>query len=297
MGSHDNVIGWIRRILDDESHTAQDKTLLCLRLLAKHRSDLIANTLLRDGGPAVRSGPFAGLVLPGRSAEGCRVPKLLGTYEQELHPVLEELPGRGYEAVVDIGCAEGYYAVGLARLLPDVTVYAYDVNEKARQTCRNLAETNGVAARVKVGTLFRHEDFESFSSQRTLVICDIEGGETALLDPQAAAALAGMDILVELHDCFDRSISERVLGRFGASHRHTIYRAAGRDIEAFRELADFAHLDQLLAFWEWRSGPTPWAFLRANALSGAVAPGTPPQLRMPSADAEAGLVLTDAGPA
>jgi len=29
-------------------------------------------------------------------------------------------------------------------------------------------------------------------------------------------------------------------------------------------LGNLAHLDQLLAVWEWRSGPTPWLVMKAH---------------------------------
>jgi hypothetical protein len=38
--------------------------------------------------------------------------KLLGTYESELHPVLHEILIKPYELIVDVGSAEGYYAIG-----------------------------------------------------------------------------------------------------------------------------------------------------------------------------------------
>ncbi len=41
--------------------------------------------------------------------------------------------------------------------------------------------------------------------------------------------------------------------------------AAERDAE----LAKLEHLDQLLALWEWRTGPTPWAFLTVKARGSA----------------------------
>jgi hypothetical protein len=65
----------------------------------------------------VESGPFAGMkYLPG-FCEGI-LPKLLGSYEQELWPALHSIASLPIQAVINIGCAEGYYAVGLARLLP-----------------------------------------------------------------------------------------------------------------------------------------------------------------------------------
>jgi hypothetical protein len=59
-------------------------------------------------------------------AEGCAVPKLLGCYEQELHPALNRAIDTDYGVILNIGCAEGYYPVGLARVLPTAHVIAFD---------------------------------------------------------------------------------------------------------------------------------------------------------------------------
>src|SRR5436190_3634943 len=121
-----------------------------LRLFAKYRSVLIQNTVIEAHGTRVQSGPFAGLdFLPG-SAEGCHVPKLLGCYERELHGVVEAAVATGYDDIVNIGSAEGYYAVGLARRCPTARHFAYDANPLAQQSCTALAARNGLAHRVTV---------------------------------------------------------------------------------------------------------------------------------------------------
>src|SRR4051794_23892795 len=67
-------------------------------------------------GLEVRHGPLAGMFyLPGLEAtSGDLVAKLLGAYEEELHRVLERWIASGAGTVIDVGSAEGYYAVGLA---------------------------------------------------------------------------------------------------------------------------------------------------------------------------------------
>jgi hypothetical protein len=47
------------------------------------------------------------------------IPKLLGCYEAELHGVIACALNTTYDTIIDIGCAEGYYAVGLALHFPD----------------------------------------------------------------------------------------------------------------------------------------------------------------------------------
>jgi hypothetical protein len=52
--------------------------------------------------------------------------KFLGTYEQELHGVIEKAMESHPKFVLNIGCAEGFYAVGLAIRLNDAQVFAAD---------------------------------------------------------------------------------------------------------------------------------------------------------------------------
>ena len=236
------------------------------RLLAKARAQLIYQQLLAWNGPLVRSGPFQGLRLTVPITEGCSVPKLLGCYEAELHPVIERWPANSYRQVIDVGCAEGYYAVGLARLLPTAKVLACDTNPPAQASCQKLAEANLAQNRLRVSGAFSPGDFQAFAGQRTLVVCDIEGAELQLLDPAQAPALAEFDILVEMHDVFQADLSRQLLARFQGTHLIEVIPCHGmRDFTRFPELERIEPLDRLLAIWEWRSGPTPWAWLRARS--------------------------------
>jgi hypothetical protein len=260
---HEHVAQLLRQQLDAPG-AMPDKLNNALRLLAKYRSTLIQNTVVQHCGSTVQGGPFQGMHFVSQSAEGCHVPKLLGCYEAELHRHILAAAGRGYQAVINIGAAEGYYAVGLARLMPDARVYAYDTNAAAHPVCQSLAERNGVAGRVFIGSTFAGEDFERFAGQNTLVVCDIEGGETGLLDPQRYPALKMMDLIVELHDSAEAKPSALIPERFGATHAVTMVRHAGHAAELPPMFDPFGHLDQLLAVWEWRSGPTPWAVMQAR---------------------------------
>lgn len=80
-----------------------------------------------------------------------------------------------YQNVVNIGCAESYYAVDLARLLPDtIKTYVYDINPEARRICKEVAMINGVEDRLEIEGEFRPEDFEFFAMEKSLLRCDIE---------------------------------------------------------------------------------------------------------------------------
>jgi len=175
-----------------------------LRLLAKWRSVVIANTYIAHHGPVIYQGPFGGMTYLAEASEGALAARLLGTYESELHPHLARFAAEGLDCVIDVGCAEGYYAVGLARLMPGVMVYAYDIDPAARAACKHLAEKNGVGDRVVIGEKFEPVDFQTFAGRKCLVMVDTEGAEVDILDIEQGPALAGMSIIVETHNVFRR---------------------------------------------------------------------------------------------
>lgn len=237
-----------------------------LRLLSKWRSALIQNTVLQQTGTTVWQGPLKGMDFLPQSAEGCHIAKLLGCYEQPLLPFIEAAIAANYPTLLNIGCAEGYYAVGMARRMSATRVLAFDLNPKAQQVCAELATRNGVADRVTVGALFQPQDFAAYAGERVLVLCDIEGAERELLAPALAPALCGMDLIVESHECLLPGITQQLIERFAPTHEITLVQDNGQRHlpNAPGWFNNLAHLDQLLATWEWRSGPTPWLVMKAR---------------------------------
>jgi hypothetical protein len=237
-----------------------------LRLLSKWRNGLIQNTLLSAQGDVVMQGPFAGMQFLRQSAEGCHIGKLLGCYEQPLHAFIEDAIAAAYPLILNIGCAEGYYAVGMARRMPNTKILAFDLNSEAKKVCITLSQMNEVSDRVEVRDLFKREDFDTFYKQRVLVLCDIEGAENELLNLEISPALKGMDLIVESHECLRLGTTQTIIDRFQKTHNITVVEHNGQ--RNFKNTPtwfnNLAHLDQLLATWEWRSGPTPWLIMKAK---------------------------------
>lgn len=233
-----------------------------LRLLAKWRAEVVANTLAKRCDGVVLSGPFKGMIYGAQASEGSRAARMIGAYEASLHPVIEEIVAQDYALVIDIGCAEGYYAVGLARRMAQVEVWARDASVKAQAMCRELALANGVAERVAVGGEMAHGDFAVCLTRKSLVICDIEGAEADLLDPVLAPGLLAADLLVETHEAISPGIAERIADRFRASHEVKILGRKLDDSGLPAWMERLSDMDRLLALWEWRTGPTPWLWMQ-----------------------------------
>jgi len=215
------------------------------RVQAAHRRRRV-HAIARDfaawHGLTVSGGPFAGLTYPDASATSL-VPKLLGVYERELHPAIEAAVAAAPERIVNVGAADGYYAVGLARRCPAAAVTAYEADDDQRALLGRVAAANGVELRIE-GTAERLPELPG----RVLVVIDCEGCEHALLDPEA---LGSATVVAELHDFV--APADALLARFAATHAVTVIPTGAQPPHRGSALD--------LALSEYRPGPMRWAVM------------------------------------
>ena len=160
----------------------------------------------------VRSGPFAGVRYVDDSVGSAYIPKLLGIYESELTAQVEIICRQKPGLIVDIGAAEGYYAVGLAVRNPQAKIIAFEMNPKGQAALREMSSLNKVSSRVEVRGKCEPADLITAlgDTPEPVVVCDVEGYEDKLLDPQVVPALARTTLLVELHDWIIPGITEEL---------------------------------------------------------------------------------------
>jgi hypothetical protein len=183
--------------------------------------NLIARLRLGLKRPAqVLAGPFSGLLYPTYGIGSEYFPKLLGTYELELHEAIRALSGQAFDRIVVIGAGEGYYVGGLAQLFPDSRITCFEADPDGQAAVADMAAENGFTVRLENRGFCAPEDLRASldSLDRTLVVMDVEGGERQLLDPEAIPALARATIVVEVHDCFEPGLDGLLKERFKASH-------------------------------------------------------------------------------
>lgn len=193
--------------------------------------DELMAEVLRECCPdlVVARGPFQGLRYPtARSVQSALLPKLLGSYESELHPILEEMLRNDYDTIVNIGCGEGYYAIGLALKFPRSRVYAFDTDPEARESCRAMAKLNDVVGRVFVGEFCDSAALAAIPLGRhSLIVSDCEGYERQLFNPAAARQLAAHDLIIETHDFIDIEASLQMRAAFDNTHTVRSIRTLG----------------------------------------------------------------------
>jgi hypothetical protein len=188
----------------------------------------------RAGG-RVWSGPFAGSVHSADAVCSAALPKLLGTYERELQPCVEALARRrDWTVVIDVGAAEGYYAVGLARRT-GARVLAFEMDPVGRRLLHDNVAANAVSERVEVRgecTPAVFADSLAAVEGPVLVVMDVEGAEAALVEHVQPRDLAKATFLIEVHDFNSPAggplLSARLRAAFEASHTIEVIRSASR---------------------------------------------------------------------
>jgi hypothetical protein len=207
-------------------------------------------------GLEVGSGPFAGMVYPDLTPSFL-VPKLLGVYERELHAAIEAAIRGTPEVIVNVGAADGYYAVGLARRCPSARVHAFDIDARERDRCARLAAANGVEDRVHVEGAAGPERLRAVLSGRALLVMDCEGCELGLLRPDEVPALRDATVVVELHDFLEPGLGDTVTARFADTHEIAVIPTGPQPPRRGSDLA--------LALSEYRPGPMRWAVMTPAA--------------------------------
>lgn len=198
------------------------------------------NRYVKRYGDTVLRGPFQGLIYPRSVLERSVANKLIGTYELELHSFLEEAIKSGPQRVIDVGSAEGYYAVGLARRLPDATVFAFDADRWARKRTAEMAHVNGVTNLNTFGLCSKRWLFENVRD-KTFVVMDCEGCEAELLSATPRLVLPRLSWwLIELHETRAPGVTDSLRQRFNKTHHTELCPGRIRKPEDCPEFLKFA---------------------------------------------------------
>lgn len=214
------VLAWLERLPATRSAFLEIQKDMFAREVRRIRNEA-GTTALRAGNGEIMSGLFQGVRLRPIQSWGADLYSVFtGQYERELQPIVANALKRAYACYIDIGCANGLYAVGLAVKAPESVVIAYDLDPRAREVTRMNAELNDVADRVDIRSEADGPGLTGVIGQygEAFVICDIEGAEIALIDPLTCPALRDTDLLIELHGDIPELVA-LFTERFRGSHR------------------------------------------------------------------------------
>jgi hypothetical protein len=239
--------------------------------LFKAAQDMYCKKIYGDDQIAVLQGPFEGMHYYNLIVWGPLMPKWIGSYEMELHEIVETAIKNNYNIIINIGAAEGYYSVGLAYMCPDSKVFAFDINPVSRSRQKQLAEINGVT-NLTVRGYCECNDLDQLIDDNTLLIVDIEGDEVHLLDINQVNQFNKCDILVECHPSGVmgmQDVVEHLTGSFSKTHDVNLIRVQSRQasdiFEKIPSLNDSLTSEELeFALMEGRDPAQVWLWMTAG---------------------------------
>jgi hypothetical protein len=227
-----NLIRVFRRLLSciKVRTPCEKKRRLNVLLASSERFEkinFIVNKLFGGHPLTILHGPFAGMKYINSASGSQLLPKLVGSYEEPLHDWMYAILNESnYTSIIDVGCAEGYYAVGLCGSKSSPRVYGFDIDDDALKDAQRLADLNDRSESVYFDKLFSDVSLEKIleadSDGRYLIFMDVEGAEVELLNPETHPNVLKCDILVELHDCFDSTITNLIVDYLSNTHEINI---------------------------------------------------------------------------
>jgi hypothetical protein len=143
------------------------------------------------------------------------VEKLAGVYEAELHPVIEEALDCRPSVLIDIGTADGYYAVGFARQ-SNAEVFGFELAPRARRLCSELARLNEVSVRLHGRASSRQ--LRALPLTGAFILSDCEGAEADIFDEAIVTALCTALVVIEVHEWARPGVERLLVDRFELSH-------------------------------------------------------------------------------
>jgi len=216
----------------------------------------------------VLNGPFSGMKYPSLKSFGSVIfPKLLGSYEKEIEVFINYIKNQDYKNIIDIGCAEGYYAVGLGMKLKKAQVFAFDTDERAQEECKKLAKLNNV--KININSIFTKALYEKYTqNKKSLIFIDCEGYEKNLIDNEIASQHQNCDFLIEAHDFIDISITDHILNSFRMTHKIEVIESIDDISKAysyeFKELSGMTLLEKREILAEYRPTTMRWIFAKSK---------------------------------
>ncbi len=164
--------------------------------------------------------------------------------------------------IVDIGSAEGYYSLGLARLLPTTPVYSYETNPLSIWQQNRLKRLNSTD-NLHIRRYCTGDQLVTHGKMKSAIISDIEGSELELFSPGVIASLGKCLVLIEVHD-HKQTALEKVCAiltdRFSPTHDVRSISATRRLVEdwEFQDSGGFSAEEKIELMNEYRSQQQVW---------------------------------------
>lgn len=154
----------------------------------------------------IKYGPFIGLKLNkdawwGRCDLGSQC---LGLYERDVLDLIVD--NGGYDHFIDIGAADGYYAIGMLFSGLAKKAICFEISKQGQTAIQQNWITNDSIGELEVYGEANTSSIKKLPEdalKKTLVLIDIEGFEFYLLQKEVISRFQSCEIIIEIHNWVD----------------------------------------------------------------------------------------------
>jgi len=210
-------------------------------------------------GGEVKYGPFKGLKLDketwwGRLDLGSQC---LGLYEKELLQQIEAITENKYQTFIDIGAADGYYAIGMLKSKKVKKTICFEQAQKGRDAIFSKYHINGSVGELTVhgeASMNSLSKLQQRDLKNSITLIDIEGGEFDFLNMATLNLLSSSLVFIEIHNWVENFLSRyaTLLRDAEALFQIEVVSPVERNTAGISELRDFTDDNRLLLTSERR---------------------------------------------
>ena len=228
----------------------------------------VLNKIILEHGYQVAYGAFKGMKLSKNIywSKNDLITHILGVYEKHVLKKIIEFSKKGNYPFIDIGAADGYFAIGMAFSETFKKIYAFEIDEEGRRSLNRNIENNLCKGKVVVDIEANFENLKEIidKNKSAVILIDIEGSEFDLLDNKLLKLLSNCYIVCELHPALSTNGFEKqnkLINNVKAFFDVSIIQRESYCPNKFSELSEFTDEERLIAFGEGRENNMNWLIL------------------------------------
>ena len=186
--------------------------------------------------------------------------KIYGFYENKIQQKLKDINN---PILIDIGAADGFFAIGSLKSKICEFCYAFEETKKSRENLFKTAQINNVQNKLSIiGKATKDNFFSLLPSEinfsKVTILCDIEGGEFDFFSDEILKTIKYSNIIIEIHKNHNKNLEIDLLERVKKYFDVSIIIDNDKNFESVSELHTLNDIDRNLICSEGRSYIGKW---------------------------------------
>jgi len=193
--------------------------------------------------------------------------KILGEYEKTVCLKIHKILKNNKMPFIDIGAADGFYAVGVARSGLSEKTYAFEISPRGRESIKLNARLNGCIKKLIIKKEANYLSLKKIidKNKSCLVLIDIEGSEYELLSNKILKLLRHCELIIESHPHHvsnGKKMEQELISRSKKFFNSSIIERGPYNPNKFKILADLTDDERLLSLSEGRLKNPKWLYFK-----------------------------------